>query len=192
MASDSGDARASMVASDSEHELCDEASSNNPALMSRSESQRKSSMKFRSWSFLLTVDVNLSSCSTTQQKRRLLTDKISDSAAAEKPFSVTSISTFCNESHLSGEPDSNGLVSIEVYGFVQTKNGTPISTMQKLIESASWKPVPGGLMSDRDFKKIRESYALLYQFGVIGLNNAGREEARIARKVGYGFPPVTA
>ena len=72
-----------------------------------------------------------------------------------------------------------------MYGFVQTKNGTPISTMQKLIDSASWKPVPGGLTSNSDFKKILESYSLMYQFGAIGLNNAGREEARIARKVGY-------
>ena len=190
---DSGDAGASMVASESEHELlCDDASSNSSALMSQSESQRKSSMKFRAWSFVLTVEVNFSSCTTTQQKRKLLTDKISGRAAAEKPFSVTSISTFCNESELSGDPDSNSLVSIEVYGFVQTKNGTPISTMQKLIESASWKPVPGGLTSDRDFKMISETCAQLYLFGTIGLNNAGREEARIARKVGYGFPPVTA
>ena len=176
---------ASMVASDREQEDCNEVSSNGSALTSGSKTQQKRSVKFRAWSFQLTINANLLNFTTTQQKRKLLTELLSNRAAAEKPFSVTSISTFCNESQLSGEPDSNGLVSIEVYGYVQTKNGTPISTMQKLIESASWKPVPGGLMSDRDFKKIRESYALLYLFGAIGLNNAGREEARIARKVGY-------
>ena len=136
----------------------------------------------------MTVKANLLHGKTTPEKRmiiRVVTALLSNRAAAEKPFSVTLISTFCNESELSGEPDSNGLVSIEVYGYVQTKNATPISTVQKLIESASWKPVtvPGGLMSDRDFNNISESCALLYLFGKIGLNNAGREEARSARKV---------
>ena len=193
MASNNSDnASASMVASDREQEDCNEVSSDGSALTSGSKTQQKRSVKFRAWSFQLTINANLLNFTTTLQKRKLLTELLSNRAAAEKPFSVTSISTFCNESQLSGEPDSNGLVSIEVYGYVQTKNATPISTMQKLIESASWKPVPGGLMSDRDFKQISESGALLYLFGKIGLNNAGREEARIARKVGYGFPPVTA
>ena len=188
---DSENASASMVASDREHEDCDEVSSNGSALISRPKRQ-KSSIYFRAWSCQLTVTANFLAGTSTQERRKLLTELLANRAADEKPLSVTSISTFCNESQLSGEPDSNGLVSIEVYGYVQTKNATPISTMQKLIESASWKPVPGGLMSDRDFKKISESCALLYLFGKIGLNNAGREEARIARKVGYGFPPVTA
>ncbi len=43
-------------------------------------------------------------------------------------------------------------------------------------------------MSDREFKKISERCTLLCLFGKIGLNNAGREEARSARKVGCGFP----
>ena len=183
---DSENASAFMVASDSEHEDCDEVSSNGSALISRPKRQ-KNGIYFRAWGFQLTNSANLLHCTTTQQRKKLLSDLLSN-RAAEKPLSVTLISTFCNESQLSGQPDSNGLVSIEVYGYVQTKNGTTISTMQKIIESASWKPVPGGLMSDRDFKKISESCALLYLFGKIGLNNAGREEARSARKVGYGFP----
>ena len=132
----------------------------------------------------MTVTANLLAGTSTQERRKLLTELLANRAADEKPFSIISISTFCNESELSGEPDSNGVVSIEVFAYVQTKHASPISTMNKLFESASWKPVPGGLTSDRDFKKIRESYALLYQFGAIGLNNAGREEARSARKVG--------
>ena len=142
-----------MVASDREHEDCDEVSSNGSALISRPKRQ-KNGIYFRAGSFRLTITANLLHCPTTQERRKLLTELLSNRAAAEKPLSVTSINTFCNKSQLSGEPDSNGLVSIEVYGYVQTKNGTPISTMQKLIESASWKPVPGSLMSDSDFKKV--------------------------------------
>ena len=132
MASNNSDnASASMVASDREQEDCNEVSSNGSALTSGSKTQQKRSMKFRAWSFQLTINANLLNFTTTQQKRKLLTELLSNRAAAEKPFSVTSISTFCNESQLSGEPDSNGLVSIEVYGYVQTKNATPISTMPR-------------------------------------------------------------
>ena len=157
---------------------------------------QKNGIYFRARSFQLTISANLLHGTTTQERRKILTELLSNRAAAEKPFSVTLISTFCYESQLSGEPDSNGLISIEVFGlwigYVQTKNTTPISTMQKSIESASWKPVPGGLTSDRDFKEISESCALLYLFEKIGLNNAGSEEAQSARKVWYGSPPVTA
>ena len=118
---------ASMVASDREQEDCNEVSSNGSAPTSGSKAQQKRSVKFRAWSFQLTINANLLNFTTTLQKRKLLTELLSNRAAAEKPFSVTSISTFCNESQLSGEPDSNGLVSIEVYGYVQTKNATPIS-----------------------------------------------------------------
>ena len=138
------------------------------------------------------MQVKLSNCTSPQQKRKLLTDLLSNTTGRTMPIFVTSLSTFCSESLLSRHPASDGLVTIEVYGFVQTKYATPISTMQKLIGSASWKPVPGGLASNPDFKRMSVTCTLLYQFGAIGLNNAGREEARIARKVGYGFPPVTA
>ncbi len=42
---------------------------------------------------------------------------------------------------LSAVPDCDGLVSIALDGYVQTKNGTRVSTMQKWIEPAVWTPV---------------------------------------------------
>ena len=172
--SNSENPSASLADTDSEPGVRSNVSAANSALMGRSTKQIKAGMYFRAWSCQLTVTASILHCTTAQEKRKLLTELLANRAADEKPFSVTSISTYCNESQLSGEPDSNGLVSIEMFGYVQTKNATPISTMQKLIESASWKPVPGGLASDRHYKKISESYALLYQFGAISLNNAGR------------------
>jgi hypothetical protein len=43
------------------------------------------------------------------------------------------------------------VVSLKIQGYVQTKNSVPLTTMEKWIGSASWKPLPGGLMSDDDF-----------------------------------------
>ncbi len=56
-------------------------------------------------------------------------------------------------------PDSDGLVSIALHGYVQTKNGTRVSTMQKWIESAVWTPVPSGLASDREFEKNMQRFS---------------------------------
>ena len=133
----SDNASASMVASDREQVDCDKVSSNGSALMSGSKTQQKRSMKFRAWSFQLTINANLLNFTTTQQKRKLLTELLSNRAAAEKPFSVTSLSTFCDDSLLSGQPNSNGLVSIEVHGYAQTKHGTSVSTI------ASAGKIPG-------------------------------------------------
>ncbi len=58
---------------------------------------------------------------------------------------------------ISRQPDSNGLVSILIRGYVQTKQATPISTMQKFFADASWKPVPGGLAGDAEFRANCES-----------------------------------
>ncbi len=68
---------ASMVASDREHEDSDEVSSNSSALKSGPKfgpKTQKSSIYFRAWSFQCTVKVNLLSCTTTQQRKKLLSD----------------------------------------------------------------------------------------------------------------------
>jgi hypothetical protein len=70
---------------------------------------------------------------------------------------------------------------------VQTKNATPISTIQNFINTASWKPVPGGLAGDAEFRANRATLAKLYVFGERGLNNPGREEQKRAKKVGYAY-----
>ncbi len=61
------------------------------------------------------------------------------------PLSVTSVAVFCDESLFSVPPDSAGLVSIAVQGYVQASHVKPPSTMENWINSATWEPVPGGL-----------------------------------------------
>ncbi len=60
--------------------------------------------------------------------------------------------------------------------------------MQKFFADASWKPVPGGLAGDSEFRANRETLAKLYVFGEIGLNNTGREEQKRAKQVGCYVP----
>jgi hypothetical protein len=60
---------------------------------------------------------------------------------------------FCYEYLLSRQPDADSYwhVSIVIHRYVQTENSTPISTMHKFINTASWKPVPRGLASNAEF-----------------------------------------
>jgi hypothetical protein len=137
---ESEDASASMRAYDSD----DVNGSSDSALTNKPRRCRIGTL-FRAWSFQVTVKADLSQGASTQDKARLLTEHLSNRTAHSINTSFTSASIFCDEYQLSGQPDSNGLVSILIRGYVQTKQATPISTMQKFFNDASWKPVPGGL-----------------------------------------------
>jgi hypothetical protein len=179
---ESEDAVSSMLASD-----CDDANGSNGSAPMNKSKRTKSGIMFRAWSFQVTVKADLSQGASTQDKARLLTEHLSNSTTHSMhsiKTSFISVSTFCDESQLSGQPDSNGLVSILIRGYVQTKQATPISTMQKIFADASWKPVPGGLAGDAEFRGNRATLAKLYVFGEIGLNNTGREEQKRAKQVG--------
>ena len=185
---ESEDARSSMVASDSD----DVNDSNDSALMNKPKRPSRSGTVFRAWSFQVTVNADLSQGASTQDKAGLLKEHLRNRTAHSIKTSFISVSTFCDESQLSGQPDSSGLVSILIRGYVQTKQATPISTMQKFFADASWKPVPGGLAGDAEFRANCETLAKLYVFGEIGLNNTGREEQKRAKQVGCYVPAVPA
>jgi hypothetical protein len=87
----------------------------------------------------VTLKADLSQGASTQDKARLLTEHLSNRTAHSIKTTFTSVSTFCDECQLSGQPDSNCLVSILIRGYVQTKQATPISTMQKIFGIAFFK-----------------------------------------------------
>ena len=106
--------------------------------------------EFRAWSFRLTVKADLGSGATAEEKGKLLTGHLNTSTGHTMPPSVTSVAVFCDESLFSVPPDSAGLVSIAVQGYVQASHVKPPSTMEKWINSATWEPVPGGLTSNHE------------------------------------------
>jgi hypothetical protein len=100
----------------------------------------------------------------------------------------------CDRSQLSVSHDSCGLVSIELLGYVQAKDATPHSTMTKWLDSATWKPVPGGLPSDHAYMSNvhwsadpNAEWARLLVFGSISANIVGRAAEKNARKVGLSL-----
>ncbi len=117
---ESEDARSSMVASDSD----DVNASNDSALMNKPKRPSRSGTVFRAWSLQVTVNADLSQGASTQDKAMLLTEHLSNRTAHSIKTSFISVSTFCDESQLSRQPDSSGLVSILIRGYVQTKQAT--------------------------------------------------------------------
>jgi len=160
----------------------------------KSSGKRKSrsGTVFRSWSFRLTVKTDLGHGATAEEKGKLLTEHLRTRTGHTRPSSVTGVAVFCDKSLFSVPPDSAGLVSIEVQGYVQAIQGKQLSTMQKWIDSATWKPVPGGLSSDaeyqtnmRKFNDPNDSMTRLMVYGRVGANNAGRAADKQARQAAH-------
>ncbi len=117
------------------------ASGSSSASSSRKRKSRSGTV-FKSWCFRLTVKADLSHGATAEEKRKLLTEHLRTRTGHTIPTSVTCMAVFCDQSLFSVPPDSAGLVSIEVQGYVQATQGKQLSRMQKWIDSAAWKPVP--------------------------------------------------
>ncbi len=158
---------------------------------SRKRKSISGSVTFKAWNFQLTVNADLGHGNTAEEKGKLLTEHLRTRTGHTRPPSVTCVVVFFDKSLFSAPPDSAGLVSIAVQGYVQASHVKPHSTMQKWIESATWKPVPGGLSSDDEyqtnmhkFNDPNDSMTRLMVFGDVRANNAGRVAEGQARKVG--------
>ncbi len=148
---------------------------------------------FKAWSFQSTFKADLGHGTTAEEKARLLTEHLRIRTRHTLPSSVTSGAVFFDElpSSFSAPPDSAGLVSIALQGYVQARYAIQLSTVKKWIDSASWKPVPGGLTSNNEFLTIMckfedpcDTWTRLIIFGKVGQNNVGRSVERQARQVG--------
>ena len=171
-----------------------------PSVDSSTSLERKrsrSGILFRAWSFQISVKIDFSPASSTAgEKRTILFEHLR--TGHDRPHCVLGLTVFCDESHFSGHTDSEGLVSLEIQGYVQNRAGVPLSTMQTWIGSASWKPVPGGLTSDdafladmRRYENQYDSWTQLIVFGGVGANNAGRKAEGQVRKVNENFHIMT-
>jgi hypothetical protein len=131
--------------------------------------------------------------STAVEKEKLLREHLSARTGNAKPLSVTGVVVFCNRLLFSQPPDSDGLISIELHGYVQEVHAKPQSTMKKWIDSATWKEVPGGLTSDKEymsnmrrFQDPNDEWTRLVLFGSIRANNVGRSEDKAAKRQALG------
>jgi hypothetical protein len=160
---------------------------------SRRKRKSENGTVFRAWSFQLMVKTDLCHGSTAVEKEKLLREQLSARTEKNIPPSVTGVAVFCNRLLFSQPPDSDGLVSIEVHGYVQANHAKPQSTMKKWIDSSTWKPVPGGLTSDNEYmSNIRrledpnDEWTRLMLLGSIGANNVGRSEQKAAKQQSLG------
>jgi hypothetical protein len=152
---------------------------------------------FKAFQFHLMIKADLrdgTTAGTAVEKEMLLKEHLRAPTGHKMPLSISGLVVFCDRSLFSQPPDSDGLVSIEVLGYVQAKSSTPLSTMKKWIDSASWKPVEGGLTSDdeymsnmRRFEDPDDQWTRLLVCGSIGANNVGRAAEKATRKVEFSL-----
>ena len=116
---------------------------------SRKKRKSRCGSVFRAWQFHFVIKTDLCHGPTTVEKEKLLREHLSARTGNTQPHSVTGVVVFCNRLLFSQPPDSDGLVSIVVHGYVQAGHAKPQSTMKKWIDSATWKEVPGGLLDQR-------------------------------------------
>jgi len=161
---------------------------------SRNKRKSRIGSVFRAFQFHLMIKTDLRNGTTAVEKEKLLTDHLSARTGINMPHSIGGLVVFCDRSLFSQPPDSDGLVSIEVLGYVQAKRSTPLSTMKKWIDSATWKPVEGGLTGDdeymsnmRRFEDPDDQWTRFMLFGSIGANNAGRAAEKATRKVEFSL-----
>jgi hypothetical protein len=148
---------------------------------------------FRARQFQLMIRADLRHGTTAVEKVKLLKEHLSARTGNTRPLCVIGVVAFCDESLLSLPSGSDGLVSIEVLGCVPATSATPQSTMKKWIDSATWKQVPGGLTSDKEymsnmcrFQDPNDEWTRLMLFGSIGANNVGRSEEKAAKRQALG------
>jgi hypothetical protein len=157
---------------------------------------------FKAFQFHLMIKTDLrdgTTAGTAVEKEMLLKEHLRARTGHTRPLSIIGMVVFCDRSLFLQPPDSDGLVSIEVLGYVQAKSSTPLSTMKQWIDSATWKPVPGGLTSDdeymsnmRRFEDPDDQWTRLLVYGSIGANNVGRAAEKTARKVEFSLEILAA
>ena len=77
---------------------------------------------FRAWQFHFMIKTDLRDGTTAAEKEKLLTKHLSARTGDTRPFSIIGMVVFCDPSLFSQPPDSDGLVSIELFGYVQAKS----------------------------------------------------------------------
>jgi len=162
----------------------------------------RSGSLFKAFQFHLVSKTDLrdgTTAGTAVEKEMLLKEHLRARTGHEIPHSIGGLVVFCDRSLFSQPPDSDGLVSIEVLGYVQAKRSIPLSTMKKWIDSVSWKPVEGGLTGDdeymsnmRRFEDPDDQWTRLMLFGSIGANNVGRAAEKATRKVEFSLEILAA
>ena len=91
---------------------------NSTAPMRQTGTKSSGPPKFKAWSFRLTFKADFASA---VDKGKCLQEHISERIVHGRPQSVTSQIAFYDATLLSGVPDSDGLVSIALRGYVQTE-----------------------------------------------------------------------
>jgi hypothetical protein len=97
----------------------------------------KSGSVFRAWQFHFVIKTDLCDGPTAVEKEKLLREHLNARTGHDRPLIIIGVVVFWDRSLFSQPPVCDGLVSIEMLGYVQANNTIPLSTMKKWMESAT-------------------------------------------------------
>jgi hypothetical protein len=100
-----------------------EASGSNSA-NSHNKKRSRSGSLFKAFQFHLMSKTDLHDGTTAVEKEMLLKEHLRARTGHNIPHSIGGLVVFCDRSLFSQPPDRDGLVSIEVLGYVQAKRST--------------------------------------------------------------------
>ena len=92
--------------------------SENSATSGRKRKAYVSGSAFRAWNFQLMTKAALGDGTTAVENVKLLQEHLSTRTGHTRPRCVIGVAVFCDRSLFSQPPDSDGLVSIEVLGYI--------------------------------------------------------------------------
>ena len=125
---------------DNDDDGCDSISkgSGSSSSISRRKRPYLPGSQCRAWRFQLMVRANLCNASTAVERQTLLLQHLSLRTGHNMPDCVTGVVVFCDASLFSQPPGSDGLVSIEMLGYVQARHATRLSTLNKWVDSVQF------------------------------------------------------
>ena len=122
---------------------------------------------------------------TVEAKTNMLKEWIRMRWGNTKPDTlVTSMTLLVNSTDYSGPP---GACRIHFTGYVQTKK-TSVNPLKAWMGDCKWTQMNGGLCGNPEFgddMKKTFPWAILPIFSKVALNNAGRKEQRLQKKVSF-------
>ena len=180
----------------------DRLNSSASATSDSSAPQKRARARFGCWSFDFTFCADSTAfngggatgCVTLRERQMFLRAHLTSRVAHTMPPVVTFVTAFYDATIITGTLSEDVSVSISLHGYVQSRANASceLSTVQKWMPCANWRPVRGGLASHPEFRADvsrsedpNTAWTQMILYGNLSLNNAAKMERKKLREASH-------
>ena len=180
----------------------DRLNSSASATSDSSAPQKRARARFGCWSFDFTFCADSTAfngggatgCVTLRVRQMFLRAHLTSRVAHTMPPVVTFVTAFYDATIITGTLSEDVSVSISLHGYVQSRANASceLSTVQKWMPCANWRPVCGGLASHPEFRADASrsedpntAWTQMILYGNLSLNNAAKMERKKLREASH-------